>query len=69
MKVAIVVDRYYPVGGGIEQFVRGFALAARAAGDDITIITRTLPDEPDREAAEALLVRLQWEALTASGPP
>lgn len=67
MKIAIVVDRYYPVGGGIEQFVRGFALAARAAGDDITIITRTLPDELDREDwSEGRIVRI--DALGKASP-
>ena len=49
MKILIVLDRYYPTGGGIQQYVRGLAHQLRQDGHAITILTESGPDLPDRE--------------------
>lgn len=58
MKITIVVDRYYPFIGGIEQYVRGLSLQLSEDGHQITIITSIAPGVADEQIAdEGLILR------------
>ncbi|MCA9912358.1 MAG: glycosyltransferase, partial [Anaerolineae bacterium] len=52
MNILIVIDRYYPIGGGIQQYIRGLARTLTGMGHSITILTQTDEDAPEQE---------QWE--------
>lgn len=49
MRVLMVADQYYPIGGGIEQYLRGLGRQLRVDGHDVTIITRALEGLPREE--------------------
>ena len=49
MNITIVVDRYYPHIGGIEQYVHGLCGQFTRDGHDISIITGPAPDAPETE--------------------
>jgi glycosyltransferase involved in cell wall biosynthesis len=58
MNVLIVVDRYYPKHGGIEQYIRGLARQLTHAGHRITILTRVLEGCPLKdEWEEGIILR------------
>lgn len=58
MRITLVVDRYYPFIGGIEQYVRGLSMQLTGDGHNVTIITAPAPRKPqEEEAIEGLIIR------------
>lgn len=58
MNVTIVVDRYYPHVGGIEQYVRGLSKQLTLDGHQMTVITGPAPDATGAEVTpEAAVIR------------
>jgi glycosyltransferase involved in cell wall biosynthesis len=57
MHVLVVVDRYYPLGGGIQQYVRGLCRELRRRGNEITILTMTVDGTASTEDWEEGRVR------------
>lgn len=58
MNILIVLDQYYPLGGGIQQYIRGLAQQLTRTGHKITILTRAIENLPDREQwPEADIIR------------
>ena len=58
MNVLVVIDQYYPIGGGIQQYIRGLAQQLTDDGHGITILTRSIEGLPDREEwTEARIIR------------
>ena len=58
MKITIIVDRYYPFIGGIEQYVRGLSLQLRKDGHQVTIVTSVAPGVVNEEIVdEGLILR------------
>lgn len=51
MNITIVVDRYYPHIGGIEQYVNGLCVQLTRDGHRISIVTGPAPDAPETESA------------------
>jgi len=48
-KILITCDNYYPVPGGIQQYVRGLGLELSKQGYIINILTSSVEDQPKRE--------------------
>lgn len=81
MHCLIAVEEYYPIGGGIQQYVRGLARYLSQEGHTVTIVTRFLEGETTWEKRpEAQVIRTplmvgvlpnpdlllqRWQALTA----
>ncbi len=68
MHLLLSLDRYYPIGGGIQQYVRGLAAWLAQQGHTITILTGAQAGQPDRETLpEGTLIRspLLGEAFSA----
>lgn len=58
LKITIVVDRYYPHIGGIEQYVHGLCGQLMRDGHDISIITGLAPGAPESQVtAEGKVIR------------
>jgi glycosyltransferase involved in cell wall biosynthesis len=58
MHLLISLDRYYPIGGGIQQYVRGLATWMTQHGHTITILTGSQEGWPEREILpEGTLIR------------
>jgi len=47
MKILIISDQYYPLGGGIEQYLRGLSKELTKQGHKIVIISRTIEGAPE----------------------
>ncbi len=52
MNIAVFIDRYYPIGGGIQQYLRGLCRQWRTEGHKLTIVTKTIDGCPATEACE-----------------
>jgi glycosyltransferase involved in cell wall biosynthesis len=58
MKILLFSDQYYPLGGGIEQYLKGLGGELSRQGHEITILTRSIEGCPEREeTSEGLVVR------------
>jgi glycosyltransferase involved in cell wall biosynthesis len=49
LKILFVSDQYYPIGGGIEQYLRGLSRYVTGIGHDVVHLTRAIEGEPERE--------------------
>lgn len=49
MKILIISDQYYPLGGGIEQYLRGLSRQLTYLGNKVFFISRTLNGSPEKE--------------------
>lgn len=57
MNITVVVDRYYPHTGGIEQYVHGLCGQLTRDGHEISIITGPAPNSPNGSGAPETEVR------------
>ena len=62
MRIALVVERFEPSGGGVEQAVWNVAHALAEAGDDVHVIARKLADSPC-VSARPVRVPTFWQPL------
>ena len=51
MNILLFSDQYYPLGGGIEQYLRGLGRQLTAGGHRVTYLTRAVEGCPEEEAA------------------
>jgi len=49
LKILITCDNYYPIPGGIQQYVRGLGLELNKQGYKISILTSSVEGQPERE--------------------
>jgi glycosyltransferase involved in cell wall biosynthesis len=57
-KILITCDNYYPISGGIQQYVRGLGLELRKQEYEITILTSSIEGYSEREQMpEGLVIR------------
>jgi UDP-glucose:(heptosyl)LPS alpha-1,3-glucosyltransferase len=68
MRIAIVVERFMPSGGGVEQAAWNVARGLLAAGDTVHIVARVAPQPrgllpSDRLHVHRVLVRSTWQPL------
>jgi glycosyltransferase involved in cell wall biosynthesis len=57
-KILITCDNYYPISGGIQQYVRGLGLELCKQGYEITILTSSVKGHSEREQMpEGLVIR------------
>jgi glycosyltransferase involved in cell wall biosynthesis len=57
-KILITCDNYYPISGGIQQYVRGLGLELRKQEYEITILTSSIEGHSEREQMpEGLVIR------------
>jgi glycosyltransferase involved in cell wall biosynthesis len=49
MRIIIVVEEHYPIGGGIQQYLRGLGAQLRRMGHTVTLLTRAIEGCPERE--------------------
>ncbi len=57
-KILITCDSYYPIPGGIQQYVRGLGLELRKQEYEITILTSSIEGHSEREQMpEGLVIR------------
>ena len=57
-KILITCDNYYPISGGIQQYVRGLGIELRKQDYEITILTSSIEGHPEREQMpEGLVIR------------
>ena len=56
MKILIAVEEHYPIGGGIQQYLRGLGKELLKRGHEVVFLTRTIEGETEQEIMEEGLV-------------
>ncbi len=74
MRVALIVERFDPVGGGVERTAWQVAQALANAGDEVHVFSRRLARLPERSAAAGPEIRVHrvrspggWQPLRVNG--
>ncbi len=56
MKILIFSDQYYPLGGGIEQYLKGLSMELAKNGHEICNLTRTIENTDENETMDGVKV-------------
>ncbi len=56
MKILIFSDQYYPLGGGIEQYLKGLSIELVKNGHEICNLTRTIESTDENETMDGVKV-------------
>lgn len=60
MRILITLDQHYPIGGGIQQFIRGLGIGLKKLGHETIILTRAIDGEEEVEKMpEGKLIRTE----------
>jgi UDP-glucose:(heptosyl)LPS alpha-1,3-glucosyltransferase len=63
VRIALVVERIAPAGGGVEQVAWSVAEGLRRAGDDVVVFCRSAADPPADVAIRCLPVADAWQPV------